>query len=52
MRKLVIYLALAAGIGIPTAAWAACTTHTYYVNGRYVTCTTCCTGSYCNTNCY
>ena len=32
--------------------YAACTTHTYFVNGRMVTCTTCCVGGYCNTNCY
>ena len=32
--------------------WAACTTHTYYANGKYVTCTTCCYGNNCNTNCY
>ena len=32
--------------------WAACTTHTYSQNGKYVTCTTCCYGNNCNTNCY
>ena len=32
--------------------WAACTTHTYSQNGKYVTCTTCCYGSNCTTNCY
>ena len=32
--------------------WAACSTHTYYSNGKYVTCTTCCYGNNCNTNCY
>lgn len=32
-------------------AWA-CSTHTYFVNGRMVTCTTCCTGGHCTTNCF
>jgi hypothetical protein len=52
MRELIVAVLLTIGILAPTAAMAACTTHTYFVNGRYVTCTTCCTGSYCNTNCY
>lgn len=33
-------------------ALASCTYHTYTVNGRMVTCTTCCYGNMCNTNCY
>ncbi len=32
--------------------WASCSTHSYYYDGRYVTCTTCCYGSSCQTNCY
>jgi hypothetical protein len=32
--------------------WASCTTHSYNYNGQYVTCTTCCYGSSCTTNCY
>jgi hypothetical protein len=35
-----------------TAVFAACATHTYTSNGKYVTCTTCCYGNNCNTNCY
>lgn len=35
-----------------SAVWAACTTHTYYINGRIVTCTTCCYGGNCTTNCF
>jgi hypothetical protein len=31
-------------------ALASCTYHTYTVNGRMVSCTTCCYGSMCNTN--
>lgn len=48
MKKLMIALALAV---TSAAAYAACTTHTYVVNGRIVTCTTCCFGSNCTTNC-
>lgn len=33
--------------------WAACSTHTYIVDGRYVTCTTCCYNSgNCTTTCF
>jgi hypothetical protein len=44
-----------AGLGIAlitTGAWAQCSTHTYVMNGRMVTCTTCCYGSNCSTNCF
>jgi hypothetical protein len=34
----------------PVAAMT-CTTHTYYVDGRYVMCQTCCTNGMCNTTC-
>jgi len=49
MKKVIIgaYLALSS-----LTLWAACSTHTYYANGRYVTCQTCCYGNNCNTNCY
>jgi hypothetical protein len=46
-----IALALAAFLAATTAAVASCTTHTYFVNGRVVMCTTCCTGSMCTTSC-
>ena len=49
MKRLI--LALAALLGLSAAAYAACTTHTYIVNGRMMTCTTCCTGSSCTTTC-
>ena len=32
--------------------WASCVTNTYTMNGRMVTCTTCCYGSNCTTNCF
>ena len=37
MKKVIIggYLALSS-----FTLWAACSTHTYYANGKYVTCTT------------
>lgn len=35
-----------------TAAYATCTTHTFWQNGRYVTCSTCCVGGHCNTTCF
>ena len=37
---------------ITTAAYAACSTHTYFINGKYVTCTTCCYGGNCTTTCF
>lgn len=42
------------GIILATAAvvaTAACITHTYMVDGQLRTCTTCCTGNNCFTNC-
>lgn len=49
MKKALIAIGLTIAA---TAAWAACTTHTYIINGRTVTCTTCCYGSNCTTNCF
>ena len=49
MKKLLIGAWLAATASM---VWASCTTHTYTVNGRMVTCTTCCYGSNCSTNCF
>lgn len=28
-----------------------CTTHTIYINGRYIVCYTCCSSEFCNTTC-
>lgn len=49
MKKVIIgaYLALSS-----LAVLAACYTETVYYNGRYITCTTCCFGNNCNTNCF
>lgn len=49
MKKLLVGLGLAA---TATMVWASCTTHTYWVNGRVTTCTTCCYGGNCTTNCF
>ena len=49
MKALILSVALAAS---PLVAWAACSTHTYFINGKMVTCTTCCYGSNCTTNCF
>lgn len=41
------------GLGFATAVYANCTTHTVTTSsGRMVTCTTCCFGGNCNTNCF
>lgn len=49
MRKVILAAALAIS---PVLAWASCSTHTYFINGKMVTCTTCCYGSNCNTTCF
>ncbi len=49
MKKTIIAIWLAASA---TVTWAACTTHTVFQGGRMVTCTTCCYGSNCTTNCF
>ena len=46
------FMAAVAGLVFAGAAYAACTTHTYMVNGKMVTCTTCCYGGNCNTTCF
>jgi hypothetical protein len=51
MRKIVLGLGLL--LATATAAYASCTSHTYYVNGKVVNCTTCCYGGgNCSTSCY
>jgi hypothetical protein len=41
-----------AGLLFAGAAYASCTTHTYFINGKMVSCTTCCYYGNCTTNCY
>lgn len=49
MKKAIIGAYL---VTLATMTWASCTTHTYMMNGRMITCTTCCYGANCTTNCY
>lgn len=49
MKKAIIGLSLAAAASL---AWASCSTHTYFANGKTIICTTCCTGNNCTTNCF
>ncbi len=48
MTRIVAALVLATAA---SAAYATCTTHTIFQGGRMVTCTTCCFGGHCTTNC-
>ena len=34
------------------AAYAGCSSHTYFLNGQVIICSTCCVGGYCTTTCY
>ncbi len=50
MKRFLAALALAT---TATAAYAACTTHTFIQNGRTVICSTCCyVGGNCTTTCW
>lgn len=49
MKRFLVAAALAL---TATAAYAACTTHTFWQNGRYTTCQTCCLGNNCTTTCF
>lgn len=43
---------LLGSMAVATSVYAACSTHTYTVNGKMMTCTTCCYGGNCTTNCF
>ena len=49
MKKVLIGVATAL---VATAVYAQCTTHTYTINGKMTTCTTCCYYGNCTTTCY
>jgi predicted small secreted protein len=49
MKKAIVAIYLTT---LASMTWAACTTNTIMSNGRMVTCTTCCYGSNCTTNCF
>lgn len=44
-------LAIAINLLLPVQAFAACTTQTFVINGRVVSCLTCCYGGHCTTTC-
>lgn len=48
MRKVIFGLLITFSL----VAAAECYTHSFYANGKYTTCTTCCYGNNCNTTCY
>lgn len=54
MKRVAMCLfALGILLGSATSSYAACTTHTYFIDGRMITCTTCCYGyGNCTTNCF
>lgn len=54
MKRLLTVLTLTVllALGMAGPAWASCTTHTYFLNGRMVMCTVCCAGSHCSTTCF
>lgn len=50
MKKLILALYV---VTLSATTWAACSTHTFSQNGKYVVCTTCCyNGGNCTTTCY
>jgi len=50
MNKILVGLAL---VVVSITAYAACSSHTYMINGRTVMCTTCCDSfGNCNTTCF
>lgn len=49
MKKYIIGVVLAF---TATVTYAACVTNTTFSGGRVVTCTTCCYGNNCTTNCF
>ena len=54
MRKMLLAALVAAlvGLSMPGPALANCTTTTYMMNGRMVTCTQCCYFGNCTVNCF
>ena len=55
MKKRLMILTLAVAVLILSSvnpALAACSTHTYWLNGRMVMCQTCCFGNNCTTTCF
>ncbi len=52
-REMIKRILAAMGVAlITTGAWAQCSSHTIFANGRTIICTTCCYGGNCTTNCF
>lgn len=49
MKRLIAAILLATAA---TSAYASCVTHTFIINGRVVTCSTCCFSGNCTTSCF
>ena len=49
MKKAIFGIWLSLSVSM---VWASCYTHTIMSGGRMVTCTTCCYGNSCTTNCF
>ena len=47
-KKAIVALTL---LGASSWAYAACSTHSYTIGGKFTTCTTCCFNGICNTTC-
>jgi hypothetical protein len=53
MKRILATLAALLVLGLSAGpAAAACSTHTYFVDGRMLLCTTCCTAGSCYTTCF
>ena len=52
MKKIVAALFAVFAAAYGNVAYASCSTHTYFINGKMVSCTTCCYGGNCSTNCF
>jgi hypothetical protein len=53
MKRTIAALTFALVLGLGALpAWASCTYHSYFINGRYVSCSTCCFGNQCTTTCF
>ena len=54
MKRIIAALAITTALLAfnSTAAFASCSQHTIYQDGRIIICSTCCFGSNCNTTCF
>jgi hypothetical protein len=50
-RLTTLILATMVALALAGPAWASCTTHTYFLEGRIIVCTQCCFGTACTTTC-